>query len=611
MLQLANRDRNVQPSSPMQRLVQSRAGFFSHGSITSSGVSSTALPSGTANIAGSSPAIKTPENNGIKRDAFSPNYYRRFFVEERELGRGGKGVVVLVRHMLDNVFLGHFACKRVPVGDDHLWLEKVLVEVQLLQRLSHPNLVSYRHVWLEDYRPNRFGPQVPCAFILQQYCNAGDLLHYVIGRGSVQSARDRLRHQLRTRSKGSEQRPADVPKPLAFDEIYSIFRDITSGLAQLHSSGYIHRDLKPSNCLLHREGNAALPRTLVSDFGEVQAENVARRSSGTTGTMSYCAPEVLRRNATEGRYGEFTVKSDIFSLGMILYFLCFARLPYRHSDGLDEEGSGSIDDLDRLRIEISAWPGLRPAHCPHSDLPDQLYGFLQRLLAPNPLDRPTAKEILTATSEGAGLGVLAERRFEGGRGRFEERRDDERFGDERTDDEPLEGVRFGNELGAGSERRFQSPHIQAADGAPVESTPPRRPFLLALPDAQASSAPEADRTSRIARLAGPGFGPRARAGVMSTARYALAGYKAWTVVAALSAGPLDLESSGAGQGQFGVSAPWRPLVALLTLIPAVAATELARGPARLRAAQAWALDATLLALHVLCLASLAGWKARL
>lgn len=39
-----------------------------------------------------------------------------FFVTERELGRGGKGVVLLVKHMIDHVSLGNFACKRVPVG---------------------------------------------------------------------------------------------------------------------------------------------------------------------------------------------------------------------------------------------------------------------------------------------------------------------------------------------------------------------------------------------------------------------------------------------------------------------------------------------------------------
>lgn len=43
----------------------------------------------------------------------------RFFVQEKELGRGGKGVVLLVRHVLDGVSLGQFACKRVPVGEYH------------------------------------------------------------------------------------------------------------------------------------------------------------------------------------------------------------------------------------------------------------------------------------------------------------------------------------------------------------------------------------------------------------------------------------------------------------------------------------------------------------
>jgi hypothetical protein len=44
--------------------------------------------------------------HSIKKDAFSPNYFKRFFIEEKELGRGGKGVVLLVRHELDRVSLG-------------------------------------------------------------------------------------------------------------------------------------------------------------------------------------------------------------------------------------------------------------------------------------------------------------------------------------------------------------------------------------------------------------------------------------------------------------------------------------------------------------------------
>lgn len=74
----------------------------------------------------SSPAPVSDSNEGsrIRREAFTPGYFKRFFVTERELGRGGKGVVLLVRHEISNCPLGLFACKRVPVGDDHKWLEK-------------------------------------------------------------------------------------------------------------------------------------------------------------------------------------------------------------------------------------------------------------------------------------------------------------------------------------------------------------------------------------------------------------------------------------------------------------------------------------------------------
>ena len=81
------------PSSPIRRLVE--PAFSSPASNTSVAdaefVTSTPAPS---------------EGHSIKKEAFSPNYFKSFFVEEKELGRGGKGVVLLVRHELDRVSLG-------------------------------------------------------------------------------------------------------------------------------------------------------------------------------------------------------------------------------------------------------------------------------------------------------------------------------------------------------------------------------------------------------------------------------------------------------------------------------------------------------------------------
>lgn len=341
-----------------------------------------------------SPGTPQEETNGksgsgISAAAFSPNYFERFFVTKGELGKGGKGVVLLVQHILDNVSLGLFACKRVPVGDNHEWLKKVLIEVQLLQNLSHQNIVSYQHVWLENVKISAFSPRVPCAFILQQYCNSGDLHKYIHGNSArpSMSTVQQLKQYLRRASRTSLN-DHHTPRKLSIEEIYSFFRDITSGLRFLHARGYIHRDLKPSNCLLHRAGNEL--RVLVSDFGEVQYEKTMRRSSGTTGTISYCAPEVLRRMSPGGPFGNFSFKSDIFSLGMILHFLCFATLPYQNADVINEEN----EDVDLLRDEISGWTGFPSVRRERKDLPEQLYTLLELLLSPDPEKRPNAEEVL-------------------------------------------------------------------------------------------------------------------------------------------------------------------------------------------------------------------------
>lgn len=341
-------------------------------------------------------------SHGISSSAFSPNYFKTFFVEEKELGRGGKAVVLLVRHVLDGVSLGQFACKRVPVGDDHAWLEKVLVEVQLLQNLSHQNLVSYRHVWLEDYQNTPFGPSVPCAFILQQYCNSGDLHHYVLDPSKMTVTKEQLKERIRRRSKGQLEPPTELhePRRMQFEEIFSFFKDITSGLHHLHANGYIHRDLKPSNCLLHKTGQRL--RVMVSDFGEVQVQNTTRMSTGATGTISYCAPEVLRRESPGGSFGNFTTKSDVFSLGMILYFMCFCKLPYSNADDINNEN----EDVDQLRVEIATWVGFDEELRERKDLPDQLYKFLKRLLSLDPNARPSTEEILLALRRESSLDDL-------------------------------------------------------------------------------------------------------------------------------------------------------------------------------------------------------------
>jgi len=97
----ALRSRPESPSSPIRRLVE--PAFPTPPSIPAPSVTD-------AEFVTSTPAPHAGHH--IKKEAFSPNYFQNFFIEEKELGRGGKGVVLLVRHELDGVSLGMYLLSR-------------------------------------------------------------------------------------------------------------------------------------------------------------------------------------------------------------------------------------------------------------------------------------------------------------------------------------------------------------------------------------------------------------------------------------------------------------------------------------------------------------------
>ena len=230
--------------------------------------------------------------------------------------------------------------------------------------------------------------------------------NYVLGSAQASTTTQELKERIRRKSRGETELPrrANEAKKLHFDEIYNFFRDVTSGLRHLHHNGFIHRDLKPSNCLLHTVGGET--KVLVSDFGEVQYEYSTRKSTGATGTISYCAPEVLRRISPGGLFENFTSKSDIFSLGMILHFLCFANLPYAAANVLHEER----EDIDELREEITSWEGFDDQRRLRPELPAALYAFLKRLLSLEPDQRPNADDVLQVVTSGRLDDIPAARR---------------------------------------------------------------------------------------------------------------------------------------------------------------------------------------------------------
>lgn len=347
-----------------------------------------------ASIEGSN---ELPKYSSISSSAFSQGYFERFFRTKHQLGKGSRGVVFLVEHVLDGYSLGFFALKKVAVGDDHKWLQKVLTEVHLLRLLNHPNLVSYNHMWLENSRLSNFAPEVPCAYILQEYCDGGTLEDYVL-----------------------EARTRNAP-PLQALDILRLFRDVVRGVSHLHLHQIIHRDLKPSNCLLMTNKTDAAaginingrrnsggpnnpPRVLVSDFGEGQMEGLLRTGTGTTGTLEYCAPELLQLGP---RTHQFCKRTDVFSLGMILYFLCFGGdLPYSEA-GVNQNSNANnartpSEEFERLKNQVLNFPGFDPSTSSHSSNYRQQYAenaaifadLLSLMLSRDQRKRPLTEEIL-------------------------------------------------------------------------------------------------------------------------------------------------------------------------------------------------------------------------
>ncbi|KAJ2749285.1 putative serine/threonine-protein kinase iks1, partial [Coemansia nantahalensis] len=124
---------------------------------------------------GPAPASAVPASQGLSEGSFNQGYYERFFLEQKKLGKGLRGSVFSCQHILDSVYLGHYAVKKVAVGNNHQWLQRMLREVKLLESLRHPNVVEYKHSWLETHQLTAFGPKVPCLFILMEYANGGNL----------------------------------------------------------------------------------------------------------------------------------------------------------------------------------------------------------------------------------------------------------------------------------------------------------------------------------------------------------------------------------------------------------------------------------------------------
>ena len=66
------------------------------------------------------------QNDHLSKSSFNQGYYEKFFIEIKKLGRGQRGSVFLVQHVLDSIYLGDYAAKSIPIGISHSWLVRQL-----------------------------------------------------------------------------------------------------------------------------------------------------------------------------------------------------------------------------------------------------------------------------------------------------------------------------------------------------------------------------------------------------------------------------------------------------------------------------------------------------
>lgn len=242
----------------------------------------------------------------------------------RTIGKGSYGIVYEGHCTKRNQ---NFACKIVSrenllKGGNLSSFER---EVRAHEQIHHPNIIEIHEVL---YHPD-------VIVLVMDLCKSGDLLHFIISRQYPQICLVR-----------------------------QMFFQIVEALDYLHQRGISHRDLKPENILLDDSYDVKL-----ADFGCAQL-GIGNRSD-ECGTLFYAAPEILTSTPCDSR------KSDIWSLGIVLFAMASKQLPW------------PSEDDDEIRKFIINGRLLFPPN-----FPEEVRHVVLQCTKYDPDERPSAQQIL-------------------------------------------------------------------------------------------------------------------------------------------------------------------------------------------------------------------------
>ncbi|MFC1490375.1 protein kinase, partial [Candidatus Latescibacterota bacterium] len=249
----------------------------------------------------------------------------------KKLGEGGMASVYLAREKdLDR----EVAIKILPKTflHDKNFIARFKREARIAAKLEHPNIISIFNISIEE----------ELCYIVMSYVKGLNLAEEISRRGTLSS-----------------------------ELIVRWGTELCSALSYAHKNGVIHRDLKPENIMINKNG-----RIVVMDFGIARAvQDISLTQTGTViGSPLYMSPELAKGLKIDAR-------SDIYSIGIILYQMATATLPFEAS------GAPSL-----MYMHVHEPPD--PPDVRNADVPPWLRDIILKCLAKEPEDRyPTADDL--------------------------------------------------------------------------------------------------------------------------------------------------------------------------------------------------------------------------
>ena len=242
----------------------------------------------------------------------------------KNIGEGGMANVYLA---YDTILNRDVAVKilRGDLADDEKFVRRFQREAISASNLVHPNIVEMYDVGEDDGQ----------YFIVMEYVNGKTLKSLIKRRGALQ-----------------------------VEEAVDIMLQITSGLSCAHDSYIIHRDLKPQNILMLEDGTAK-----ITDFGIAMALNSAEltQTNSVMGSVHYLPPEQANGAGS-------TIKSDIYSLGIMLYEMLTGKIPFKGETAVEVV-------LKQMKDPIPSVCKQRP------EIPQSIENIILKCSAKNPKNR--------------------------------------------------------------------------------------------------------------------------------------------------------------------------------------------------------------------------------